>query len=340
MPLNPSRFATIKSWAAESPPRRTAARRRRSSSRAAFKAAVATPPPGRSRHRARTGRRPPPGTRSRTRRRRGRPGPRCSGRAARPGWPSGSRGRAGDVGGGLEGGGCGDGGAGCGCGGRAGGEEALGAKADILPYDRRLQIRQSSDRKHPETAVGNMQHFQSQAPMETTITACQLTQFHMTSFKISIHAYTSINHLCRMHFPSGRLTNFAHPLLVTNEPHPLSFSANESGARPGWVLELLQPNVTKDGWRILDFLCAFLRYYMRNHNKKHVRPFLERSLINLIWFGEFSFDNFGLLMIRLDETFRRLLVRTGHGREAGVAGASQLGRLWPSSLPKTWKRTE
>ena len=33
---------------------------------------------------------------------------------------------------------------------------------DILPYRRRFQIRQSSERKHPETTVGNMQRFRGQ----------------------------------------------------------------------------------------------------------------------------------------------------------------------------------
>ena len=44
---------------------------------------------------------------------------------------------------------------------------------------------------------------------------------------------------------------------------------------------------------------------------KNVCPFLERSLMNLIWYGEFPIDNCGLFLIRLDETVRRLLVRTG-----------------------------
>ena len=44
---------------------------------------------------------------------------------------------------------------------------------------------------------------------------------------------------------------------------------------------------------------------------KKVHPFLERSLVNLIWIGEFFIDNLGLLLIRLDETVWRPIVRTG-----------------------------
>ena len=56
---------------------------------------------------------------------------------------------------------------------------------DILPYGRRFPIRQSSERKHSETAVGNMQRFRRQAlqsRLEWMLHGVNNSS-HMTSFQ-------------------------------------------------------------------------------------------------------------------------------------------------------------
>ena len=77
----------------------------------------------------------------------------------------------------------------------------------------------------------------------------------------------------------------------------------------------MQPNVTEDGWRILDFLDVFLRQHVRNHNiEKSATVLAGMQLDKLYMIGEFLVDNFGLLMkvmMRLYETVSKLLVRTG-----------------------------
>ena len=86
---------------------------------------------------------------------------------------------------------------------------------DILPYGRRFQIRQRSEPKHSETAVGNMQHFRGQdleSKLAWMMSGDNSTSLSVPHDKFSIHAY--INHLCRMLFPGGRPTSLAHSSLV------------------------------------------------------------------------------------------------------------------------------
>ena len=103
-------------------------------------------------------------------------------------------------------------------------------------YRRRFQIRQSSEQKHPETAVGNMQHFLGQdleSRLEWMLSGENNSSLSVPHDKFSIHAH--INHLCRMLFPGARPTSLAHSSLVGgNEQNAsLVFSANERGARTG-----------------------------------------------------------------------------------------------------------
>ena len=69
---------------------------------------------------------------------------------------------------------------------------------------RRFQIRQSSERKHPETAVGNMRHFRGhwqdlENRLEWMLSGENNSSLSAPHDKFSIHAH--INHLCRMLFP-------------------------------------------------------------------------------------------------------------------------------------------
>ena len=112
----------------------------------------------------------------------------------------------------------------------------------------------------------------------------------------------------------GRPTSLAHSSLVGGNERNTSFVSVFSlweRSQVCWILEWLQQNVTEDGWRILNFLYVFLTQHICNHNIENCVLFLERSLINLIWFGEVPINDFGLRLICLDETVRRLLVKTG-----------------------------
>ena len=71
---------------------------------------------------------------------------------------------------------------------------------------------------------------------------------------------------------------------------------------------------------------------------KIVHPFLEHSLINLILFKEFPIDNFGLLLMCLDETVWRLLVRIDLSKYELAVKLVQLVHLHAQEGPE--KQTE
>ena len=88
-----------------------------------------------------------------------------------------------------------------------------------------------------------------------------------------------------MFFPGGRPTNLAHSSLAshwkgkTGETLPWSFSANERGTRPG-----LQPKVTEDRWRILDFSWISCWDNMYGTTEKGVLvPRIHLNKLDMIW---------------------------------------------------------
>ena len=113
-------------------------------------------------------------------------------------------------------------------------------------YRRRFQIRQSSEQKHPETAVGNMPHFRGQdleSRLEWMLSGENNSSLSVPhphdKFGIDAH----INLLCRMLFPGGRPTSLAHSSML-EKTHPWSFQLMRKEPEPSWILEQLQPNVT------------------------------------------------------------------------------------------------
>ena len=108
----------------------------------------------------------------------------------------------------------------------------------------------------------------------------------------------------------------------------------------GWILERLQPNVTEDGWRILDFLDVLLREHVRNHN---IEKMCARSW-NAAWQTWYDLESFPSItsifsvLIRLDETVRRLLVRTGLSENEPAVKLVQVVHLFPGHPRRTWTR--
>ena len=145
-----------------------------------------------------------------------------------------------------------------------------------------------------------------------------------------------------MLFPGGRPTNLAHSSfgepLVGEKLWNISlvFSSFSKWERNQTQVEFAN-DCSQRSWRTGAESSIFWMSFWDNTYEttilKKVRPILEGSLINLIWFEEFLIDN-----LRLAETVRRLRVTscqdrsqlTWTGREAGAAGAS------PCSV-KTWK---
>ena len=188
----------------------------------------------------------------------------------------------------------------------------------ILPYGRRLQIRviiQSNEQQHPETEVGNMQHFWGQdlesrlkwmlsgdndsslsVPHEIFFNSCvykSAVQDALSWWKTNEFDAFLIGRGIRSYYEGNASLVFLSYETRVEFLGDCSKTSPRTGGE-SWISCI-------SSW---DNTCVATIL-------KNVCPFLERSLINLKWFGEFPIDNFDLLLIRLDKTVQRLLFITG-----------------------------